>query len=119
MKHEKSILVEEFIEGKIASLHSVRDFRGENVYTFPIGNSYGVISLEEKEKLSKLAKDLHTHLGAGHYVKSDFVINPRGKYYLLGISLHPDLNPGSHFSEVCELVGAKMHHVVEHIIRQA
>ncbi len=116
VKHEKSILVEEFIEGKVASLHSVRDFRNEDLYTFPLGNAYGIFSNEEKERLGNLARDIHSHLNAEHYLKSDFVMNPRGKVYLLGVSLTPDLKPGSHFSEVCDLVGTKMHQVVEHLL---
>lgn len=117
VKHEKSILVEEFIEGKIASLHSVRDFRGEDLYTFPLGNSYGNFSNEEKEKLSNLAREIHSHINAEHYLKSDFVMNPRGKCYLLGVSLTPDLKQGSHLSEVCQLVGTKLHQVVEHVLK--
>jgi D-alanine-D-alanine ligase len=116
MKHEKSISVEEFIAGKVASVHSVPMFRGEKIYTFPLGNTFGIFSAEEKRKLSNLTKDLHQHLGARHYLKSDFVLSPRGKVYLLNIESVPDLEPGSHFSQVCESVGAKMHQVIEHIL---
>ena len=119
VKHEKSILVEEFISGKVASMHSISDFRGEDVYTFPFGNTFGNISLNEKEKLATLAKNLHNHIGATHYLKSDFILSPRGKVYLLQVELTPDLKPDSHFSEVCDLVGAKTHHVVEHILERA
>ena len=118
VKHEKSILVEEFIEGKIASLHSVRDFRGEGLYTFPLGNVYGIFSNEDKEKLADLAREIHSHINAEHYLKSDFVMNKRGRVYLLGVSLTPDLKAGSHLSEVCELVGTKMHQVVEHLLEK-
>lgn len=116
VKHGKSILVEEFIAGKVASVHTVPNFRGEELYTFPFGNAFGTFSNEEKEKLVNLAKDLHQHLDARHYLKSDFVMNPRGKVYLLNFELHPDLKPGSHLSQVAESVGAKMHHIVEHIL---
>ena len=119
VKHEKSILVEEFIAGKVASVHSVPEFRGENIYTFPLGNTFGNFSTNEKDKLSNLAKDLHNHLGAKHYLKSDFVLSPRGKVYLLEISSNPDLQFDSHFAQVCESVGVKIHQVVEHIIEQA
>src|SRR3989344_5025519 len=119
VKHEKSILVEEFIAGKVASVHSLPHFRGENIYTFPLGNTFGNFSTNEKDKLSNLAKDLHNHLGAKHYLKSDFVLSPRGKVYLLEISSNPDLQFDSHFAQVCESVGVKIHQVVEHIIEQA
>ena len=119
VKNKESILVEEFISGKIASVHSVPLFRGEEIYTFPLGNSFGSFLPEEKEKLTDVAKNLHKHIGAKHYLKSDFVINPRGKVFLLNIDFTPDLKSDSHFSQVCEYVGAKMHHVVEHILEQA
>ena len=114
-----SLTVEEFIPGKVASVHIVPNFRGENMYTFPLGATYGVFSKEEKERLANLAKTLHTHLGAKHYLKSDFVLTPRSKVYLLQIESAPDLNPDSHFSQVVESVGAKTHHVIEHMLEQA
>jgi D-alanine-D-alanine ligase-like ATP-grasp enzyme len=119
VKHGKSILVEEFIAGKVASIHSVPNFRNEDIYTFPFGNTFGNFSYAEKERLVALAKELHSHLGAAHYLKSDFVLSPRNKVYLLSIDLNPDLRLNSHFSQVCESVGATMYNVVEHIIEQA
>lgn len=116
VKHEKSILVEEFISGKVASVHSVAKFRNEDVYTFPLGKTFGKFTLDEKEKLAKCAKDLHNHLGATHYLKCDFILNPRGKVYIYGIEGTPNLRQNSHFYEVCELVGVKPHHVMEHIL---
>jgi D-alanine-D-alanine ligase-like ATP-grasp enzyme len=116
---KENIIVEEFIPGKIASIHSVPKFRGKEIYIFPLGNSFGVFSTEEKEKLENLAKDLHKHIDAKHYLKSDFILTPRGKVYLLQIDGMPDLKPNSHFSQVAESVGAKTHHVVEHMLEQA
>lgn len=110
----QNILVEEFIYGKTASIHSIANFRSEDVYVFPPGN----FMLAEKEKLVKLAKNLHKHIGAKHYLKSGFVLSPRGKIYLLSVELTPDFKKDSHFSQSCELIGAKMHHVVEHILEE-
>lgn len=116
MKHQNSILVEEFIAGKVASIHSLYNFRNEKIYTFPLGNSFGVFSTEEKTKLAFLAKDLHKHVGAKHYLKLDFILTKNGKVYLLQIDGIPDLKQDSHFSQVCISVGAEVHHVVEHIL---
>lgn len=118
VKHDKSILIEEFIPGKVASLHTVHNFRNEPVYVFPVGNSFGVFSFEEKNRLTNLARKLHEHIGGCYYLKADFILTPKGKAYLLKLESIPDTEEGSHFSEVCELVGAKMHHVVEHILKQ-
>ena len=115
VEHEKSILVEEFIEGKIASVHSMLGFRNQDIYTFPLGN----FSIGEKEMLTQIAKNLHNHVDAKHYLKSDFVLTPRGKVYLLGIESHPSLKEDSHFSQVCESVGVKTEHAIEHILEHA
>jgi D-alanine-D-alanine ligase-like ATP-grasp enzyme len=119
VNHEKSILVEEFIAGKVASVHSVPMFRDQDIYTFPLGNSFGIFSNEEKEQLSNTAKDLYKHIGAKHYLKSDFVLTTRNKVYLLQIEEIPDLKLNSHFSQVCISIGANMHNMVEHILEQA
>ena len=119
VNHKKSISVEEFISGKIVSMHSVADFRGEDIYIFPPRNVFGNFSAEEKEKLINLVRDLHTHLGARHYLKVDFILNPRGKIYLFNIDGTPNLKPGSHFSKACESVGVKLDNIVEHILESA
>ncbi|MFA6257560.1 MAG: hypothetical protein WC671_00935 [Candidatus Paceibacterota bacterium] len=112
------LIVEEFIAGKVVSVHSVRKFRGEEIYVFPLGNSFSSFSFEEKEKIFTLVKDLNIYIGGMHYLKIDFILNPHGKVYLLQIDEMPDLNSDSHFSQVCEYVGAKPHHVIEHILEQ-
>ncbi|MFA5936870.1 MAG: hypothetical protein WC822_03260 [Candidatus Paceibacterota bacterium] len=120
--HQKSILVEEFILGKVVSVHSVADFRREDIYVFPINNPFtGQVSLltKEKEQIISLVKDLHKHLAVKHYLKSDFILHPRRGLFLTNIDFLPDLRVGSHFEKSCEYVGAKMHHVIEHILNKA
>lgn len=119
VKHEKSILVEEFISGKVASVHSVSSFRNQDIYTFPLGNAFGNFSGKEKDRLSSLAKDLHKNIGIKHYLKSNFVLNPKDKVYLLGIGGILDPKDNSHFSQVCESVGVKAHHIIDHILEKA
>lgn len=116
VNHDKSILVEEFISGKVAAVHSIKNFRDQDVYTFPLGNTFGNFSTEEKDKLDNLVRQLHDNIGSTHYLKSDFVMNKRGKIYILGINNIPNLKDSSHFSEVCDLVGVKPHHIVDHIL---
>jgi D-alanine-D-alanine ligase-like ATP-grasp enzyme len=117
--HNKSILVEEFITGKVASIHTLPGFRNEALYTFPLGASFGNFSKVEKDQLTNIAKRLHQHLDAGHYLKSDYVLAPKGSIYLINIDLAPDLKPESHLSQVAESVGAKVHHIVKHILNKA
>lgn len=119
VNHGDSILVQEFITGKEASVHSVPDFRNEQMYAFPVvheKDSLLKFSKEEKEKLLKAARSLHSVLGAKHYLKSNLIITPSGRVYLASVEAHPDLKEGSHLHKACETVGAKMHHIVEHIL---
>ena len=112
VNHEKSILVEEFISGQVGAMHSVSNFRNEPVYVFPVSG----FNSEDKDKLTSLAKTLHTHIDANNYLKVDFVLDKRGKVHITSIEFLPDLRPDSHFHQAVESVGAKMHHVVEHIL---
>jgi len=115
VNHKKSILVEEFIIGQSASFHSVPSFRGEDIYVF---FPKSLVSAE-KEKISGTVKDLHNHVDAKHYLKSDWVLHPRGNLFLTGIDLHPNFNKESHLEKSCASVGADMHHLVEHILENA
>jgi len=119
IQNESDVAIEEFVPGKIVSVHSVTKFRGQDVYIFPLGNTFGSFSVGEKEKLTKLIKNLHKHIDTKHYLKSNFVLTPRGRIYLLEIESMPDLKPNSHFFQACESVGAKTYHVIEHILEQA
>ncbi len=119
VNHQTSILVEQFISGKVASVHSLANFRGEKVYTFPVVGIFGDLSSEEKEKLMTLAKDLHAHMGATQYLKLSFVLDKRGKVHLLHADSKIDPRKDSYLAQVCESVGAKMHHVVEHVLNNA
>ena len=114
-RNGKNIMVEELIVGKEATVHSVAGFRGDSIYIFSPKN----LSREEKERLEGLVKELHSHLGVKHYLKSDFVMHPNGGAYLLNIDFSLDLSPGSSFSQACELVGAKPPSVIEHMFESA
>jgi D-alanine-D-alanine ligase-like ATP-grasp enzyme len=115
VNHEKSIVIEEFIEGKPSAVHSIFGLRGEDVYIMPPSDFNSL----EKEKIIDIAKNLHQHLGAKHYLKFDFTLHPKRGIFLTNLDFIPDLRPGSHFDQSCESIGAKMHHVVEHILERA
>jgi D-alanine-D-alanine ligase-like ATP-grasp enzyme len=112
VNHKKSILIEELISGKNATMHTVSSFRDQDIYAFPPGGSTSL----EKEKLIDLAKNLHEHLGISHYLKSEFTINNKKKIYLTDIRFNPDLKQDSHFNKSCESVGTKTHNILEHIL---
>jgi len=124
--HEESILVEELIAGKNATVHSVNNFRGENVYSLPpTENRNGIIispgnfSKDEKDKLIKLSKQLHQHLNASHYTKFDFIIHKNKNIYLINIDFLPNLEKSSCIHDCCESVGTKSNHLFSHLIELA
>ena len=108
----RGILIEELITGKNAFMHNVSGFRGQEVYTFPIMG----FSKEQKINLEETAKNLHKHLGATHYLKSNFVVHPRRGIFLTSIEFHLDLKANSHLQKMCESVGAKTSDIVDHIL---
>lgn len=115
VNHKKSILVEELIEGKEAQVHTVSNFRGSDIYAFPPGNFSSI----EKEKLIDFAKNLHKHLGASSYLKSNFILDLKKGIHLKNIELSPQFKQNSHFNESCEAVGAKIDDVILHILENA
>ncbi len=112
VKNKTSILVEELIDGKVTAVHSVPGFRGESVYIFPSPN----FSAVENKKLGDFSKLLHEHLGDCNYLKSDIILHPKRGIYLLGLNFSPNLKSESHFDQSAQNVGARMHHVIEHIL---
>jgi D-alanine-D-alanine ligase-like ATP-grasp enzyme len=112
--HNKSILIEEFIYGKSASMHSVSGFRDKDIYVFPPSGEHK----KERDALLFAARDLHEHIGVEHYLKSDFTIHPKRGIFVTDITLTPDLKEGSHLHTTAESVGAQMHHIVEHMLEQ-
>lgn len=114
INHKKSILVEEFILGKVSSAHSISLFRDQDVYVLLPDN----FSVGEKEKLISVIKNIHLHLGTKHYLKTDFVLHPKRGLFLTEISFSPDLRKDSHLEKSCEYVGAKTHHISRHILEK-
>lgn len=122
-KSEKSILVEELITGKKASVHSLSNFRGEKIYSFPPieyrnGEVFapGNFSQSEKEEMLSLVKDIFSHMSAEHYMQSDFVIQPNRGIILTNVTFIPDFKSSSHFSQSTDAVGSTPASVFEQII---
>ncbi|MCX6757636.1 MAG: hypothetical protein NTZ44_02020 [Candidatus Nomurabacteria bacterium] len=122
----QSILVEELISGKKASVHSLSDFRGEKIYSFPPIEhrndevfAPGNFSQSEKEEMLSLVRDIFSHMSAEHYMQSDFVINPNRGIILTNVSFVPNMKEDSHFVESLETVGTTHSHIFEHMINKA
>lgn len=111
-----SILVEELISGKAVTTHSVPGFRGEDLYHFPTSSPYK-LTKEEKDGLVEATKKIHQSIG-GHYLKADFVINPKTGIHLIDFNLEPDYRENSHFSDACQSIGARPSSVISHIFER-
>jgi D-alanine-D-alanine ligase len=98
-------LAEEYIKGKEATAGVVEGLRGERYYAllpveivpppahaiFDYGAKYsgestervpGNFTREETEELQRFACIAHEALGMRHYSRSDFVVTPKGVYFL-------------------------------------
>jgi D-alanine-D-alanine ligase len=124
-----SILVEEFIRGREATVGIVEGLRGEALYALPAVEiippegdffSYGAkysgtsreivpgnFSRADAEELAHAAKVMHRALGLRHYSRSDFIVTPQGIYYLETNSL-PALNDEGTFSRALASVGVTL-----------
>lgn len=98
------VLVEEMIRGREATAGVVEGLRGEALYALPPieiippegdffsyeskynGSSReicpGNFSRVDTEELMRAAKLMHRTLGQRHYSRSDFIVTPKGVYYL-------------------------------------
>lgn len=141
LEYSDSVLVEEFIRGKEASCGVVEKMRGEKIYSlmpveirppkekkvFDYEAKYSGISEEicpgnfsetEKRELMRLASLAHKHLGLKHYSRSDFIVSPRGVYYLETNTL-PGLTNESLLPKELRAVGITYAEFLDHLIRLA
>ena len=125
MLHNSSILIEELIPGKIASIHSVKDFREKDIYSLPlivVNNGNPTLSEnfsdEEKNKILNTIDNIYKHLGATHYLNSNFVLNPTRGMYLTSVSFSPDTKD-LHLKYSCDSIGVKPQDIFRHILDRA
>lgn len=103
-EHSTKVLVEEYIQGKEATAGVVEGLRGERIYSLlpieiipppkkffdrevkyngeTIERVPGNFTPEESKELQRLAALAHEVLGLRHYSRSDFIVSPRGVYFL-------------------------------------
>ncbi len=138
-----SALVEEYLEGKEASLGIIEGYRGEKHYVlvpteiarhpeklfFDFETKYGEaprhispggFSATEKAELQKLAESVHKLLGLRHYSRSEFIVHPtRGIFFIEADTLpdlHPDISP---FLLSLNAVGGTLPHLIDHVLTLA
>lgn len=133
------VLVEEYIQGKEATVGVLEHFRTEPLYAMlPIeivpkggssffdynakykGNSEercpGNFSKEETAELSRLAKTIHEALGLRHYSRSDFIIHPKRGIYFLETNTLPGLTSESLVPKALKAVGCDFPDFLDHLV---
>ncbi len=134
------VLVEEYIRGREATISVVEGLRGEVLYVSPsveiIPPKGGIFSYDAKcagdvrhscpgnfsrvitEELQRVAKVIHRALGLRHYSRSDFIVSPKGIYYLETNTL-PGLMKESLLPKSLAAVGVPFPDFLEHLVNLA
>ncbi len=134
------VLVEEYIRGKEATVGVIENLRGEALYVLPpieiIPHEGGIFSYDAKytgkarqvcpgnfsrvaaEELRRVAKVMHRALGLRHYSRSDFIVAPKGVYYLETNTL-PGLTSDSLLQKSLAAVGVPFPDFLGHLVNLA
>ncbi len=134
----QGVLIEEYIKGREASVGVVEGLRGTDLYTLPVVEiiphdgifSYeakysgastelcpGKFSDKEKEELAEIARAVHTATGQHHYSRTDFIVTPRGIYFLeINTASDVGLTKGSLMPRALQAVGVSMAEFLSHIV---
>jgi D-alanine-D-alanine ligase len=132
-----SVLVEEYIRGVEATVGVVENFRDEEVYALPpveiIPPAKDFFSYDAKytgkakeicparfskpvmDELMTSTRTIHTALSLRHYSRSDYIVSPRGIYYLETNTL-PALTKESLFPRALAAVGVTIPVFLTHIV---
>lgn len=137
-----SILVEELIEGREATVGVINHFRGDKVYALPPveiqipkdkkffdydtkygDNSHmvcpGRFHNDIKSELEEKAKLIHEGLNLDHYSRTDFIIHPKKGIYALEVNTLPGLTNTSLLPHALSSIGSNMSEFIDHVITLA
>jgi len=137
-----SMIVEELITGKEATVGVIENFRNKEHYILPSieirppqesvffdydakysGSSDeicpGNFSSEEKKELERLAEMIHKGLNLSHYSRSDFIVTPKRGIYALEVNTLPGLTEESLVPKSLSAVGVHMPEFIDHLIELA
>jgi D-alanine-D-alanine ligase len=134
------VLVEEYVKGTEATAGVVENLRGEKLYVLPpveiLPPSGDFFSYDSKysgatreivpgrfhrdvsEELMRMARAMHEALGIRHYSRSDFIVSPKGIYYLETNTL-PGLTAESLMPKSLAAVGVSFPDFLTHLVALA
>ncbi len=133
-----TLMVEEFIRGREATVGVLEKFRDEDLYVLPAieivppnGSPYfsyevkyngttqeicpGRFSYHEKAKLSDAAAKIHKLLNCDHYSRTDFIIRDAEVFFIETNTL-PGLTAESLFPKAAAAVGLDFKQLIKHLV---
>lgn len=138
--HAKEVLVEEYVIGREATSGVIDNFREQrhyvllpaeierpgkfSIFDYAAKRDGGIVRVpgnftkEETAEIGRLALLAHEALGLRHYSRSDFIVTPRGVYFLEANAL-PPLSPKGSFSQSLSAAGVSKDELLEHLISLA
>lgn len=142
-QHSARVLIEEFVQGKEATVGVVEGLRGEDLYILPpieiippkehsffdyeakysgetLERCPGNFTAHEKEELSRAARLAHEVLGLTDYSRTDFIVSEKGVYYLETNSMVGcGLTKNSLLPKALRAVGVSLPEFIDHVLNQA
>jgi D-alanine-D-alanine ligase len=119
------VLIEEVIHGREASAGVVEQLRNENLYGLPIVETVADKTLcpahfpkKSADEMTHIARAMHQELGLRDYSHSNFMVSPKGTYYL-GTNAFPDLTSQATLPRALASVGVTFPDFLSHIIDRA
>jgi D-alanine-D-alanine ligase len=143
LKLSPTVLVEEFIKGREATVGVIDNFRNQKSYAllpveiipppkhgfFSYDAKYsgeskeicpGNFSDKEKQALCEAAIKVHEALGAKHYSRSDFIVSKRGVYFLeINSAAAVGMTKESLLPKALHAIGSSVGEFLDHIIQMA
>lgn len=136
-----TVLVEERIRGKEATVGVLEQYRNDAHYVMPAieivppptsdffsadvkytGETEeicpGRFTSDERDDLLRKAREIHKTMGLRHYSRSDFIVTNKGAYFL-EVNTLPGLTEASLFPKAIEAVGGSYKELVTHLLRLA
>ncbi|HVB20213.1 MAG TPA: hypothetical protein VNF51_02970 [Candidatus Paceibacterota bacterium] len=137
-----SVFIEELIHGREATVGVVEGLRGETLYSLPPieiippGDDFfsydskysgkareicpGNFTRVQSEELQRMAKVMHRILQQRHYSRSDFIVTPKGIYYLeTNSAAAVGLTPESLLPKSLAAVGVPFRDFLTHLVNLA
>lgn len=137
-RYAKQVIVEEYVRGREASVGVIDSLRGKSQYDLPaveivLPLQCKVFDYQAKYNgsadlrcpapfdrsvaaaLSEQARAVHAALGLRHYSRSDFIVSPRGLYFL-EVNTLPGLTDHSLLPLSLHSVGVTLPQFVDHVL---